>query len=109
MFKELFTINYNNKDFLILVNEKHRFTFMEIKDKKLVYPDIEDFKQLFAIFNVDNGIYAKKSLGRRLDEKVNYKGLLLSFLYSLSFSIPLGLDVDFLINKENSLIVKYKI
>lgn len=106
MFKKLFTINYNNKEFLILVNEEHRYAFMEIKDNKLVYPDIEDFKKLFYIFNVDNGIETFKLKGERLEEKVDYKSLLLSVLLSSTLVFPVWLDVDYFINKDNSLLIR---
>ena len=51
MFKKLFTINYNNKKFLILVDDNHRKTFLEVKDGSLTYPTLEDFKYLHKVYN----------------------------------------------------------
>ena len=52
VFTKLFTIKYNNKQFLILYDENHRKTFLEISPEgKYLYPLYEDFKELNEIFN----------------------------------------------------------
>jgi len=52
VFKKLFTIDYKNKKFLILVDKYHRKTFLEVTpDGKYLYPEYEDFKALHEIYN----------------------------------------------------------
>ena len=77
MFKELFTIEYNNKRFLILVSDKHRKTFLEVtKDGKYTYPLYDDFKELDKIYNSDSRIlYNIKKYN--YVEKVRYKATVL--------------------------------
>ncbi|MBR4178546.1 MAG: hypothetical protein IKR57_04285 [Bacilli bacterium] len=102
MFKKLFTFKYNNKEFLLLVNEDHRYAFMEIKNGELVYPDIEDFKYLFNVFNVRDKFVASKWIGDRLEDKVNYKGTILSVIFSASLVFPMWLDATIKINEYNN-------
>ncbi len=52
MLKKLFTIRFNGKRFLVLVDDNHRKTFLEAdKNGKLSYPTLEDFKYLNKIYN----------------------------------------------------------
>ena len=109
MFKRLFEIKYNNKLFAVFVNDKHRYAFMEIKDGELVYPDYEDFKHLFEVFNVNNGVLTSTMIGERLDEKVDFKGTLLSLIYTVSLMFPIALHVDHIVDEKNkSITIKYQ-
>ena len=52
IFKKLFTIDYKNKKFLILVDKYHRKTFLEVTpDGKYLYPEYDDFKELHEMYN----------------------------------------------------------
>ena len=43
-YQELFKIEYNNKNFMIFLDENNRKTFLEIdKLGDYVYPELEDF------------------------------------------------------------------
>ncbi len=87
MFKKLFTIKYNNKDFLILVDNNHRKTFLEItKNGEYIYPEYEDYKNLFEIYNnYDYTIKYNKNVTYK--EKVRYKSMLLVASVILSAEI----------------------
>ena len=51
-YQELFKIEYNNKNFMIFLDENNRKTFLEIdKLGDYVYPELEDFIALHKIFN----------------------------------------------------------
>lgn len=79
--KKLFTIRYRNKEFLILVDEYHRKTFLEItKDNQYLYPEYEDFVALDQIYNnYDYTIKYSDKLSRivKYKEMVRYKAALL--------------------------------
>lgn len=87
MFKKLFTINYNNKIFLILVDTNHRKTFLEVLSSgKYAYPTIEDFKFLNKIYNEKDPLisYVKKY---NYDEKVKYKDKTIDLRTAISLGI----------------------
>ena len=51
-FKKLFVVEFNRKNFLILVGEDHHFAFLEVnKEGKYSYPKYEDYKALDEIYN----------------------------------------------------------
>ena len=51
-YKRLFPIDYNNKNFMIFMDENNRKTFLEINEAgEYEYPLLEDFKALNSIFN----------------------------------------------------------
>lgn len=51
-YQKLFPIEYNNKTFMIFLDENNRRTFLEInKDGKYEYPTLEEFLQLNKTFN----------------------------------------------------------
>ncbi len=108
MYKKIFTIKHNNKSFVIFVNEKHRFVFMEQRGNELVYPDYEDFIYLFNLYNVDHGVVSDTStlIGERVSppEKVSYKGLLLSVIYALNLSYALAHNPAFSIKDDKVII-----
>ncbi len=55
MFKELLTIKYKNKKFLVLSDSNHRKTFLEVDENgKYIYPDVNDFIELDRIYNHEN-------------------------------------------------------
>ena len=95
MFSELFTINYNSKKFLVLTDEKHIKTFLEIDDSgNLLYPDIEDYKKLYNIYNVDNLVDYKLSF----DQKVRNKSKLISII--LAADVFIGSAVGFALSRN---------
>lgn len=52
MYQKLFPIEYNNKNFMIFIDENHRKTFLEINNEgKYEYPLLEDFLALNKIYN----------------------------------------------------------
>lgn len=81
MFKVLFTIEYHNKQFLLLSTKEHRITFLEIKKNQLIYPQYEDFMELNKIYNIHEVLYSGKEMN--YTEKVNWKGFLLSVVVSV--------------------------
>ncbi len=105
MYKRLFTIKHNNKSFVIFVNEKHRFVFMEQRGNELVYPDYEDFLYLFNVYNVNHGVLSSTNtlIGDRVlpPEKINYKGLLLSIICSLNLSYVIGTNLAISVKGDN--------
>lgn len=101
MFKKLFTINYKNKKFLILVDKNHRKTFLEVtSDGKYNYPEYEDYKELNEIYNnYDYTIkYDYNSRLMTYDEKVRYKSTMLA-CHILLFG-TLGLYGKYIIDLE---------
>lgn len=84
MFKKLFEINYNNKRFLILVDDSHRRTFLEVVNDKYIYPEYDDYVYLNEIYNnYDYTIKYDKYLSYK--EKVRYKSLVLLASVALTF------------------------
>lgn len=97
-FKYLYNVNFNNKEFMVLNNEKIPFYLIEINydTGKLKYPEFEDFFQYFNLHNKKNVILEisdrlddKNYISRKIFEivpKVIYKGqvILLSLALSLS-------------------------
>lgn len=86
MFKKLFTITYNNKKFLILVDKNHRKTFLEVKDENLTYPTLEDFKYLHKVYNEKDPLICyvtRYNYGERIVHE--------SKLTSLFLAVQLGL------------------
>ncbi len=51
MFKKLFPIKYNNKTFMIFVDSNHYKVFLEEKNNKLYYPNLEDYRYLDKLYN----------------------------------------------------------
>lgn len=97
MFNELFTIKYNSKKFLVLTDEKHIKTFLEVNDKgDLLYPDIEDYKALYNIYNVDDLMDYKLSF----DQKVRNNNKLFSLI--LAADILIGSAVGFTLSKNET-------
>ncbi len=97
MFSELFTIKYNSKKFLVLTDEKHIKTFLEINDKgDLLYPDIEDYKALYNIYNVDDLMDYKLSF----EQKVRNKNKLFSII--LAADVLIGSAVGFTLSKNDT-------
>lgn len=91
MFKKLFTINYNNKKFLILVDDNHRKTFLEVSnDGKLLYPTLEDFKYLHKIYNEKNPLifYVTKY---KYVEKVLHNSKLTSLIMAIELVAALNI------------------
>lgn len=73
IFKKLFTIDYKNKRFLILVDKYHRKTFLEVTpDGKYLYPEYEDFKELHEMYN-NYDYMIKCGLYVSYEEKIRYK------------------------------------
>ena len=54
IFKKLFRIKYNNKEFDIFIDQYKRKTFLEVCGNKYKYPLYEDFIYLFKIYNQNN-------------------------------------------------------
>ena len=108
MFTKLFTINYHNKEFLLLVNDKNVYGFLEVKDNKYYYPDFEDFKELFTMYNLFRDVkfegapkydffqYATKTM----DEIIK------KIIIPVYVGIIAGLVVDVVINPETN-VIKY--
>ena len=103
MYKRLFNIKYNNKEFAVFVDANHKYAFMEIKDGKLVHPELEDFKKLFEVFNVDNGILAYHLIGETLEEKIKYKGALLSLVFTANVLFPFSVGVEYRLTHDNTI------
>lgn len=52
IYRKLFTIWYNNKQFCIFLDENNRRTFLEINKKgEYVYPSLDDFTYLHNLYN----------------------------------------------------------
>ena len=87
MFKRLFTINYNNKKFVIFTDENHRKTFLEEKNNRLIYPDLKDFIYLNEIYNYIDYTILYNVKKYNFIEKVIYNKKLIS----LALATELGL------------------
>lgn len=98
MFKKLFAITYNNKKFLILVDENHRKTFLEVaSDGKYIYPTYEDYLALYDIYNNHNYDILCDLRKLSYKEAVKYKlGVLLvaAGIYGFCLGSAIKADVD---------------
>ena len=86
MFKQLFAVEFNHKKFILFSTEDHRFTFLEWKDGRTVYPELSDYIALSKIYNnYDYRIHYVERI--KFTEKVNWKGLLLTLILQGSFAL----------------------
>lgn len=51
IYRLLFNIAYNNKEFAIFLDKYNRYTFLEVINKSYAYPKLEDFIALHNIYN----------------------------------------------------------
>ncbi len=88
MYKKLFEINYNNKRFIIFIDNHKRKTFLEINNNgKYIYPSYEDFKALHNIYNNHNPFLCYDIKKYIYKEKVRLASGLLSVVVTLN-SLP---------------------
>lgn len=109
MFKKLFTINYNNKKFLILVDAKHRKTFLEVKDDKLIYPTLEDFKYLHKVYNEKDPLICyvtRYNYGERIVHESKLTSLILAVQLGLLSITALSFDTT--TNNSNAIYRDYE-
>ena len=106
MYKKLFTINYNNKKFVIFVDQNHYKTFLEEKNNKLYYPLLEDYLFLNNIYNQKQDIIMDIKKFSFIPKVINKKRLI-----SLIMAFELGLIptdnynaniTNYLSNNENT-------
>lgn len=110
-YQELFKIEYNNKKFMIFLDENNRKTFLEIdKLGDYVYPILEDFIALHKIFNTKEPFicYAPRF---KFTEKVRVlKGTVASLLTVVTMlnSIPTALAANTVNEPELSIVYTEK-
>lgn len=109
MFKKLFTITYNNKKFLVLVDKYHRKTFLEVtNDGTYVYPTYEDYLALYHIYNNRNyDILCSRKTSKQISYKevVRYKaGVLVVAVGVYGFCLGSAIRADI---KEKTLNISY--
>lgn len=89
MYKRLFSIKYNNKTFVIYVDSNHYKTFLEEKNNKLYYPDLEDYLYLDKLYNGRQDILL--NIKRyNFTPKVVYKKQLISLVMAISMGLLPG-------------------
>ena len=107
-YQELFKIEYNNKNFMIFLDENNRKTFLEIdKLGDYVYPELEDFIALHKIFNTKEPFicYAPRF---KFTEKVRVvKGTVVSLLTLITIlnNIPNVYASDIKVEIKNESVV----
>lgn len=78
-FKIIMQILYNENEYLVLLNSKHQKYFLKIlNDRKLMYPTMEEFTQLYSIFandEIKNKCYQKDFLEKISNLKFKNKEL----------------------------------
>lgn len=109
-YKELFAIDFNNKKFMVFLDEFNKNTFLEINAKgEYDYPALEDYLALYKIFNISNPFisYIVPSFNFNKCVKVA-KGSVLGLLSVITIinSIPnaMALDVSAKLTDENVII-----
>lgn len=109
IYRKLFDIHYNNKNFSIFIDEKNRRTFLEInKEGKYIYPILEDFQFLNHLYNNFNPFLANATK-YTFQEKIRrgIYGILASVVIISSTSctfknyIPKLSDKELLLEEEN--------
>lgn len=54
-YQKLFPIEYDNKKYMLFLNEKNKLSFLELNSKgEYEYPSLEDYISLYRIFNLKN-------------------------------------------------------
>lgn len=112
-YKKLFTITYNNKDFMLFLDENNRKTFLEINDSgEYEYPNLEDFIALNKIYNYNNPFICYNITRFKFKECVKQvKNGVLSLLTVLTLinSIPSALagEVKYEVN-DKSVVLSYE-
>ncbi len=99
--KELFPIEFNSKKFMVFSNENGKRTFLQIDDLgEYEYPTLEDYLELYKIFNITDSYTSYFVPSFKFDScvKATKKGVLgLLAVVTLGNSIPnamaLGVDV----------------
>ncbi len=105
--KKLFSINNNDKKFMVFLDENDRNTFLEIDSNgKFDYPLLEDYLALYKIFNVHNPYvyYHVPSFDIKSGVKVVKNGtIVLMTLITVINSIPNAdaIDVETTINESS--------
>ena len=81
-YKKLFPIDYNNKKFMLFLDENNHKTFLEIDSTgEYVYPLVEDYIALYKIFNIKEPFICYSVPRYRFQEKVRrVKGTVASLL-----------------------------
>lgn len=103
----MFSINYNNKQFMVLLDENNRNSFLEINSQgKLDYPFLEDYLALYKIFNIHNPYiyYHVPTFNFNPSVKAVKKGILsLMAVITVINSIPnaYAIDANAIVNESN--------
>ena len=81
-YKKLFPIEYNNKKFMLFLDENNHKTFLEIDSTgEYVYPLLEDYIALYKIYNIKEPFVCYHVQKYRFQEKVRrIKGTVASLL-----------------------------
>lgn len=107
--RRLFSIEYNNKKFMIFIDENDRRTFLEINNQgKYEYPMLEDFLTLHKIFNNKNPFicYNIQKFTFKECVKATKNGIVsLLTVITILNSMPTALAVSNIEVKENSIVI----
>ena len=103
MYKKLFITEYNNNEYLVL-SKDHIKSFLKIQDGKYIYPNFDEYKYLFDMYNVDNLV----------DNYINFDNKVLKgnklFSIILAADVLLGGFIGYEINENaNTLNINNKI
>ena len=102
--KELFRINYKNKNIIILLDNQNKKVFLEEKeDGALVCPPIGIFIELYKIYNIkDETLYETKK--EKLIKNKSIKRSILEIVKIYAIVIPLTLSsikINDMFTREN--------
>ena len=103
MYKKLFITEFNNNEYLVL-SKDHIKSFLKIQDGKYIYPNFDEYKYLFDMYNVDNLV----------DNYINFDNKVLKgnklFSILLAADVLLGGFIGYEINENaNTLNINNKI
>lgn len=80
-YKKIFDITLNNKKFAIFIDDRKRYTFLEIdKDGNYVYPELNDFLMLHNVYNNRNPFIVSMVQKYTYKEKVKFLSGVLAVL-----------------------------
>lgn len=98
--KELFRINYKNKNIIILLDNQNRKVFLEEKeDGSLICPPIKIFIELYKIYNIKDEILYEIKKEKPIKKKKTIKQHVLEFIKIYAIAIPIALSSVKIVDK----------
>lgn len=102
-YKKMFSIEFNQKEFMLFLGEDGRITFLQMEDNQFKYPFLNDYLALYKIFNLQSPYLFAPVY--HFDDFVRFmkKGTVTLLSLAIFFSnVPTALANDIHVDVENN-------